>query len=212
MNFTTTESPSVRTDIATAEIALYPAPPKRSPGTYNGFAFRPLDASRDAPLLHRWFVDERASFWNMQDKRVDEVEAVYQALADAGHATAWLGIERGTPAFLIECYDPVHDQIGEHYDVQPGDLGMHLFVAPASRPEHGYTRRVFAALMTFMFARLDARRIVVEPDARNTRIHALNRAMGFVYWKDVAFREKTASIAFCTREDFHAAIQKEFQQ
>jgi RimJ/RimL family protein N-acetyltransferase len=62
--------------------------------------------------------------------------------------------------------------------------------------------------MRFLFERLDAERIVVEPDARNERIHALNRAMGFVYAKNVAFREKTASLAFCTRADFYATLQK----
>lgn len=170
------------------------------------FAIRPLDAARDAPTLHRWFVEPRAAFWNMQDKRVDEVAAFYQAIADSAHANAWLGLDaHGTPAFLFESYDPRHEEVGEHYAPRPGDLGMHLFVGPAAVPSPGYTRKVFRTLMTFLFDELAAERIVVEPDARNARIHDLNRAMGFVYAKTVAFRDKTAALAFCTRTEFRAA-------
>ena len=46
---------------------------------------------------------------------------------------------------------------------------------------------------------------MVEPDANNERIHAINRAAGFVYGRNVAFTEKIASLAFCTRRDFEQA-------
>jgi RimJ/RimL family protein N-acetyltransferase len=213
----------MRTDIVPAEIALRPSAPlpaarqaddpassrrATSCATVDGFQIRPLDVERDAPTLHRWFIEERAAFWNMQDRSVDEVAAFYQAIEDCGHARAWIGSQHGASAFLFESYDPARDEAGEHYDVRPGDLGMHLFVGPAAQPVPGHTRCVFRALMRFLFEHLDAERIVVEPDARNTRIHALNRAMGFVHVKNVAFREKTASLAFCTRRDFYATLQK----
>jgi hypothetical protein len=218
----------MRTDIVADEIALryttplpaarhangahYPITARHADypdyaASVNGFDIRAIDVTRDARTLHRWFVEERAAFWNMRDKTVDEVAAFYQAIQDCGHAQAWIGSQHGTSAFLFETYDPAHDEVGEHYDPLPGDLGMHLFVGPAVKPVPGYTHRVFRSLMTFLFEQLNATRIVVEPDARNTRIHALNRAMGFVHAKNVAFREKTAALAFCTRADFDAAIQ-----
>jgi hypothetical protein len=212
----------MRTDIASDEVALrapaplsaerhaaHPVNPHHATlyATVHGFYIRPLDVKRDAPTLHRWFVEDRAAFWNMRDKSVDEVAAFYQAIEDSGHARAWIGSQHGTSAFLFESYDPAHDEAGEHYDVRDGDVGMHLFVGPAATPVPGHTRRVFQALMTFLFEQLGAERIVVEPDARNTRIHALNRAMGFVHAKNVVFREKTASLAFCTRADFYATLQ-----
>lgn len=208
----------MRTDIAADEIALrhrcLPRPAQReTPAVMlDGFRIRRLDVPRDAPTLHGWFIEERASFWNMRDWSAAQVAAFYQAIDDSAHAQAWLASRRGAPAFLAETYDPAHEEAGEHYTVLPGDLGMHLFVGPAATPQRGYTRRVFKALMTFSFEYLDAARIVVEPDARNTRIHALNRAMGFVYAKDVVFREKTASLAFCTRADFYAAIQRDIER
>jgi RimJ/RimL family protein N-acetyltransferase len=201
----------MRTDIVPDEIVLRigaPAPSATLAAGMDGFQIRPLDVVRDAATLHRWFVEERAAFWNMQDRSVDEVAAYYRAVEDSGHARAWIGTEHGASAFLFESYDPAYDEVGDHYRVRPGDLGMHLFVGPAAKHVRGHTRRVFQALMRFLFDELHAQRIVVEPDARNTRIHALNRAMGFTYERDVTFREKTASLAFCTRADFYATLHK----
>jgi RimJ/RimL family protein N-acetyltransferase len=198
----------VRTEIAADEIALRHVPAAHVVRP-EAFHIRPLDAQCDAPTLHRWFIEERAAFWNMRDKSVADVAAFYQAIEDSGHACAWLGLQDGVPAFLFESYEPAHEEIGEHYDVRAGDLGMHLFVGPAAMRRSGYTRHVFETLMTFLFERLGAQRVVVEPDASNTRIHALNRAMGFVYTKDVAFREKAASLAFCTRAAFYAAVTQD---
>lgn len=200
----------MRTDIAAPEIALLDAPAHDVRSAFiDGFHIRPLHAQRDARTLHRWFIEERAAFWNMRDWNVDQVAAFYQNIVDSPHADAWLASQHGEPAFLIETYDPAHEEVGEHYEPPPGDLGMHLFVGPSTQPISGYTQRVFKTLMRFLFDRLYAQRIVVEPDARNARIHALNRAMGFVYWKDVPFREKTASLAFCTRADFFRSIQQD---
>lgn len=196
----------MRTDIAIQEIALLGATRETPEHHIDGFDIRPLDVYRDAPTLHRWFIDERAAFWNMRDWSVAQVAAFYQDVVDSDHADAWLAYRHGSPAFLIETYDPACEEVGEHYAPERGDLGMHLFIGPATTPIPGYTRHVFRALMKFLFGHLHAQRIVVEPDAENARIHALNRWAGFVYWKDVAFRNKTASLAFCSREDFYRAI------
>lgn len=174
----------------------------------NGFHIRPLEVAQDAPTLYGWFIQERAAFWNMQDKRIDEIADFYQTLEDSGHAHAWMGTRDGARSFLFECYNPTFDEVGEHYPVRPGDVGMHLFIGPTTEPVSGYTRQVFQTVMTFMFEHLHAMRIVVEPDTRNTRIHALNRAMGFTYAGTVTFRAKTASLAFCRQAEFCAALQK----
>ena len=93
-----------------------------------GLTLRPLDPEADAPLLQRWFAMDYARFWSMQDHSVSQVRDFYAALCGSGHAQAWLGSHQGRPAFLVECYDPAHDQIGEHYPVRPGDIGMHIFI------------------------------------------------------------------------------------
>jgi len=61
---------------------------------------------------------------------------------------------------------------------------------------------VFRFVMAFMFERLAARRIVVEPDIDNLRIHALNRSVGFREVGRLVLPDKIATLAFCTRADF----------
>ena len=170
---------------------------------------RPLIVAHDVALLHRWFRLPYAAFWGMQDQSEHETRAYYEQLLRSGHATACMGLIDGGRAFLVECYDPAHDPLAAHYAVRPGDLGMHFFVGPADAPVRGYTRRVFRSIMKFMFERLGAQRIVVEPDVRNHKVHALNRAMGFVHDKDIQLPTKRAGLAFCTRAGHELALQKE---
>ena len=56
-----------------------------------------------------------------------------------------------------------------------------------------------------LFADPGVERIVVEPDARNTKIHVLNARLGFLPAGEVALPGKRALLSFCTREAFHAA-------
>ncbi|MGA0532520.1 GNAT family N-acetyltransferase [Hansschlegelia sp. KR7-227] len=173
------------------------------------FTLRPLDLSKDAGLIVDWVRRPYARYWNMADKTEDEVAAFYAALTRSAHAAAYLGERHGAPAFLTEIYDPRHDQVGDHYEASAGDRGMHVLVAPAERQIAGFTLAVMRTIMAFVFDDPAARRVVVEPDIRNDKIHALNRAVGFVYDRPVAFREKTAHLAFCTRAAFEASLAEE---
>lgn len=170
---------------------------------------RELHVERDVPLLHRWFTLDYAHFWGMQDHSEAQTREAYAKMMDSGHARAYMGLFDGAPAFLFECYDPAFDELGRHYRALPGDLGMHFFVGPPQGPRiPDFTRRVFRSLMHFMFDRLQARRIVVEPDVRNDKVHVLNREMGFVYEREVQLAHKRAALAFCTREAFNAVITR----
>jgi RimJ/RimL family protein N-acetyltransferase len=179
------------------------------PYVREGLRLRPLEPAADIAVMHRWLTAERAKFWGMQHRTEAEIRAYYAALQDSGHGLAFAGDFRGAPAFLVECYDPRHDELGRHYPVRRGDVGMHFFVGPPTVPLPGFSRRVFRTLMTFVFERLQARRVVVEPDVRNARVHVLNREMGFVYQRYVQLPHKTAALAFCTRERFVLSQREE---
>ncbi|PRD41003.1 N-acetyltransferase [Phyllobacterium phragmitis] len=172
-------------------------------------ALRPLAIPSDIARLHDWFTRDYARFWSMQDKTRDEVEDFYRGLIGSGHGTAYMGLHDGNPAFLVESYDPGHDQVGEHYQVQPGDRGMHFLVAPAERPLPGFTFAVMRTILEFHFSDPLVQRVVVEPDVRNDKIHVLNRRAGFEYDRIIALREKDAHLAFCTREQYARAIAGE---
>ena len=65
----------------------------------------------------------------------------------------------------------------------------------------GFTRAVFRAVMEHCFADPAVRRVVVEPDVRNERIRALNKAAGFARSRArCSCRTKEAALSFCTRD------------
>ncbi|MFD8978862.1 GNAT family N-acetyltransferase [Streptomyces sp. NPDC059564] len=180
----------------------------RTDAVLGTFAIRPLDPFTDAELLHGWVTDPKAAFWMMQDATLTEVEREYVRITTHEHHEAFIGLHEGRPAFLMESYDPAHLELVGLYDAQPGDVGMHFLVAPTDTPVSGFTRAVITTVMASLFADPANLRVVVEPDVRNTAVHALNEAVGFVPEREVVKPEKNALLSFCTREQFEATQQE----
>ncbi|SEG79641.1 Protein N-acetyltransferase, RimJ/RimL family [Actinacidiphila yanglinensis] len=170
------------------------------------FTFRPVDPPADADLLHTWVTDPKAPFWLMSDASRYDVERAYADIAQAPYQDAFIGSSEGRPVCLLERYDPARVELAGLYDAQPGDLGMHFLVAPADRPVHGFTRAVIAAVMAELFADPGVRRVVVEPDVRNTAIHTLNATVGFEVVGRLRKPEKEALLSVCTREAYEATL------
>lgn len=166
----------------------------------------PLDLSRDLELLHAWVTHPRSTFWMMQDASVADVQAAYDAIATDPHHDAFLGRVGGRPAFLVETYDPAHAAgMGDLPELRPGDLGMHVLVAPPEgAPVPGLTTAVFDAVMAFCFASPGVERVVVEPDVRNDAIRAKNLAAGFTELREIPLPGKTAMLSVCPRADWNA--------
>ncbi|MEU1021126.1 MULTISPECIES: GNAT family N-acetyltransferase [unclassified Streptomyces] len=172
------------------------------------FTFRPLDPLSDAELLHGWVTHPKASFWMMQDASLPDVEREYMAIAAAEHHDAFLGLHKGVPSFLMERYDPRYVELVGLYEPLPGDVGMHFLTAPSDVRIPGFTRGVITAVMRELFADPATRRVVVEPDVRNTAVHALNETVGFRPEAVIQKPEKEALLSFCTREQFEAAVRE----
>jgi RimJ/RimL family protein N-acetyltransferase len=165
----------------------------------------PLELPRDLGRLYLWVTHPKAVYWEMQDASLQDVATEYQLIADDPHHDAWLGRVDGEPAFLVQTYDPFDSELAGLPELRPGDLGMHLLVAPTDSPVPGFTRRVFSAVMEHCFADPAVRRVVVEPDVRNDRIAALNKAAGFEVIRNIRLRTKTAALSCCTREAWEAS-------
>lgn len=165
----------------------------------------PLDPTRDLALLHAWVTHPRSVFWGMQDATPEQVHDEYARIADDPHHRALLGRADGEAAFLMETYDPAHSPLAGLPELRPGDVGMHVLVAPTDTPVHGFTAAVVRRVMEKCFADPAVRRVVVEPDARNDRIAVLNAAAGFVVARHVELPDKTAALSFCSRDDFIAS-------
>ncbi|MET7764901.1 GNAT family N-acetyltransferase [Streptomyces sp. NPDC005393] len=177
----------------------------RTDDRLGAFALRALDPAADAALLHGWVTHPKASFWMMQEADEAEVATEYRRIAEHPHHDAFIGLHEGRPAFLAEGYDPSEVELVGLYEPRPGDVGMHFLCAPTDTPVHGFTLAVITTVMEFCFADPAVRRVVVEPDVRNTAVHALNAAVGFEIVERIATPEKDAYLSICTRERFEAA-------
>lgn len=164
----------------------------------------PLDLERDLDLLHAWVTHPRSSYWMMQDATRADVRAEYRSIEANPHHDAWMGRVGGRLTFLVETYDPRHaDGLAELPELEPGDLGMHVLVAPPSgAPVPALTTAVFDAVLAFCFADPSVSRVVVEPDVRNAPIRAKNVAAGFVELREIAMPGKTSMLSICARDDW----------
>ena len=175
------------------------------------FSIRSFEASEQANLIHGWVSQPYAAYWMMTHLSRDDVATFYDDMNRSRHHECYLGFHQDSPCFLVELYDPRHEPVGNTYNPEPGDLGMHILVAPGDTPVHGFTSAVFHTLMAYLFSRDDVTRVVVEPDIRNHRIHRLNRKYGFRHERVIRMGDKSAWLAFCTREQFRLALQSRDQ-
>ncbi|MFJ9345033.1 GNAT family N-acetyltransferase [Streptomyces sp. NPDC101237] len=179
---------------------------------YGTVRIRPLDPERDADVVHAWVAEERAAFWGMTGLTRARVVEIYAHLATLDTHHAYLAEKDGTPAALLQTYDPAADRVGECYDVRPGDIGIHVLLAPAGPdgPRPGWTDALLSAVTEFALRTLDRRRIVVDPDVRNEKAITRFTRQGFtrgpavvlprIDLPDVRLPEKHAQLAFLTRE------------
>ncbi|MCH8613401.1 GNAT family N-acetyltransferase [Arsenicicoccus dermatophilus] len=172
-------------------------------------AHRLLPASVTAwtPLLHAWVTHPRSVFWGMGAAAEDEVTAAYAAIAADPHHDAFVVLHAGRPTALVETYDPQHSSLAGHPLLEPGDVGMHLLVAPPAAGERtpGLTAALLGVAVRLAQHRPGAhapRRVVVEPDERNTAIHALNARAGFTVLEPVPLPDKTGLLSVVTPADF----------
>ncbi|WP_416978048.1 GNAT family N-acetyltransferase [Streptomyces sp. T028] len=173
---------------------------------------RPLDAEGDADVVHGWVREERAVFWGMNGLTRDQVAEIYAHMAGLDTHHAFLVELDGTPVGLLQTYEPVEDRVSECYEVEPGDIGVHVLLAPAGA--HGVRPGRSAALMrafaAYVLLGLDRKRIVVDPDVRNEKAIARFLRQGFeagplvtlpeIDLPDVYLPEKKARLAFLRRE------------
>ncbi|MFF7447741.1 MULTISPECIES: GNAT family N-acetyltransferase [unclassified Streptomyces] len=171
---------------------------------------RVLDARADAEVLHGWVSEERAAFWGMNGLTRDQVAEIYAHMDTLDTHHAFVLEKDGEPVGLLQTYEPEADRVSECYPVEPGDIGVHLLLAPAGADggHSGWSSALLGAVATFVLK--DRRRVVVDPDVRNDKAIARFLRQGFVPGERVVLPEidlpgvylpeKHAQLAFLTRE------------
>ncbi|QCR45150.1 siderophore synthetase [Curtobacterium sp. SGAir0471] len=146
----------------------------------------PVDPDRDAAVVQSWLAHPASSWWGMPDHDVDAVRSYLRSVQDDPGQSGWLLRRRGEPIAYAETYDPAVVLLTDVWDAEQGDVGMHLLVAPppaagssAGGRVHGLTSAVMRAVVEHCRDALGARRVVVEPDVRNTAVQRKNAEVGF---------------------------------
>ncbi|MDQ1046853.1 GNAT family N-acetyltransferase [Streptomyces sp. V4I2] len=172
----------------------------------------PLDAHADAEVVHAWVSEQRASFWGMNGLSKEQVEEIYAHLDTLDTHHAYLVEKDGEPVALLQTYEPEADRVSECYEVRPGDIGVHLLLAPAgqegARP--GWSSALLTAVTSYVLLGQGRTRVVVDPDVRNEKAIARFLKQGFeagpavvlpeIDIPDVYLPEKHAQLAFLSRE------------
>lgn len=177
------------------------------------FELRRLAIPADIATIHDWVSRDYARYWGMQGLDRAAVQRAYVEIVAPAHVEALIGVHEGAPAFLAECYHPAHElELAARYEARASDRGLHILVGPRpARPIPGFTRAAFAAVVDHLFAAPEVERLVVEPDVRNHKIRALNRAFGFRELRPIELPAtattpvKTAMLSICTRDDLARA-------
>jgi penicillin amidase len=164
----------------------------------------PVDPAADAGLIHSWVVQDRARFWMMRDHTVAEVREVYAWIDAQPTHHAWLARLDGEPVSLFQDYRPAAEEVGDHFEVLPGDLGLHFMMAPPDRTVPGFTGHLMWFLLDFAFSDPAVQRVVVEPDARNLKSVALVTRLGMELGPVVELSTKPAQLAFLSRAAYLA--------
>lgn len=169
------------------------------------FELRAIDMEKDIPLIHNWVNRDYAVYWEMNGFSIEEVKNTYYNILEK--TQVYMGVFNGKISFLLECYNPQNDIVGKYYQSQKGDKGMHILVAPSEKAIPNFTWNIFTVILDFIFSDAANKRIVVEPDARNHKIHLLNKRAGFVFQRVLELPHKKAHLEFCTRNDYYKALQ-----
>lgn len=172
----------------------------------------PVDPHADLDVIHGWVSQERASFWGMNGLTKEQVLQTYVHLDSLDTHHAFLAVKDGEPAALFQTYEPEADRVSECYDVEPGDMGIHLLIGPAGSggAVPGWSSALLTAFIAYVLVGLERRRVVVEPDARNAKAITRLVRQGFVPGPEIVLPEidlpevylpeKRAQLAFLTRE------------
>ncbi|MCH5719932.1 GNAT family N-acetyltransferase [Niabella hibiscisoli] len=164
---------------------------------------RPLSLTRDIPVLHKWVNMEYAkTFWQM-DGSYKKLYHHYEQFLASGLGDSLMFFYQGNPMPVaqMDFYNPKLDEVGDKYEVQEDDIGVHLLMGPPINPVQGLTTHVMLCGISYLFIS-GAKRIIGEPDASNINANELVKRVGFQFVKPITLSYKTANLYFLEKTEF----------
>lgn len=167
---------------------------------FGNFSLVPVQPEKDLDLIYRWVKEERAKYWGMGEYDKDYVLEIYDYLDSLATHQAYLVFHEATPAALFQTYQPEADPVAACYEVEAGDMGLHLMMAPPEEIRKGYTAAILSALLDYLFMNPAVTRVIAEPDVRNEKMITRLSKSGFTAEKDIELLQKRARLMFLSRE------------
>ena len=160
----------------------------------------PVHPAHDIDLIDAWVKQERAQFWGMREHSRETVRDIYEHLDSLDSHHAYLLWRDHEPVALMQTYRPEADPIGECYAREPGDLGVHVLIAPVrGTRQAGFTGQLLSVFLEFVLEDPAVQRVVAEPHLHNQAAIARLLRSGFVLGPRVQLPEKPAQLAFLQR-------------
>ncbi|WP_237055049.1 GNAT family N-acetyltransferase [Microbulbifer sediminum] len=168
------------------------------------FSLRRIDPALDTRRFVDWMNQPRvAEFWEEEGNAEKQRRYIDKVLA-APHKDPLIASFDDRPFAYFELYWAMEDRLGEYYDAQPFDRGLHLLVGdPAFLGRH-YAYAWLDCIFHFMFLD-DTRttRLVGEPRADNRGIlKYVERMPGWRKVKEFDFPHKRAALVMGERDAF----------
>lgn len=160
------------------DVAAPPIPVLQSP-----YTIRVADPDRpDTAMITEWMNRPHlAAAWEY-DWPVDRWYRHLRAQVDGTYSRPLIGSYKDTDMVYLEIYRAAKDSVGRLYPADPHDIGLHAAVAELSIVNKGAAARLVPALIRSIFeADPNCRRVIFEPDHRNTAMRRLAEFAGGVF-------------------------------
>lgn len=156
----------------------------------------PVRLPEHLPLLTAWMNDPAvAAFWEL-DGPAETTAAHVQAQLDGdGRSVPCLGLLDGVPVSYWEIYRADLDPLARHCPVLPHDTGVHVLLGGAADRGRGLGTLLLRAVADLVLdSRPECRRVLAEPDLRNTPSLAAFLGAGFRFGAEINLPDKRAAL------------------
>ena len=168
----------------------------------------PVCVSTHLELVHEWMRQPHVLPWWQLDVSREGMIAYLKGQCASRHLVPWIGSLDGRPMAYVETYRAREDPLATVWpEVRSGDMGWHVLIGPPDLLGTGAARLLGRTVLSMLFSDPCTERVVCEPDARNQRMLAFCRHLGYRAGEQVLFPDKPAQMMVCSRADWQERAQ-----